>query len=400
MITMYLNRTFLLAISAIVFFGCGDSGDQLVEEDGGAEPVTLTENEEELLGAGNAFAFDFFRAVNENRVQENTFVSPLSLSMLVGMVLNGAHGETADDIEAALGLDGHTMEEINQGYMTIRRYLPELDPDVKVKMADSIWYLGAAPGEAFLSSCEQYFDAEVAPLDLAAINEWVDEATEGTIEEICLSPETSFAMIDAIYFKGAWTFKFEAVVDKHFSLDDGTEISVPMMSDAMEVDMFDLADSHGVRLPYGSGKYAMTIIVPGYPTSVDDFAASFDEGVWEDIQGAMEAVDNNVSIPEFELDFRESLLGILPAIGLERLIYSNGDFSGIYDGFPGFTGVDQYSYIKVDKDGTEASAVTVGSYGLSMDDSGFVASSPFIYVIHELDSGAILFMGKLNDPRG
>lgn len=394
-----LKTSFSLVFIVLLSASCGTSNDQSDAIDGPADEVVLTENELGLIGTSNDFAFGLFREVNAGNPQANTFISPLSASMMFGMALNGAVGQTATDIKTTLGLTSYTDEQINEGYRLLREYFPAVDPEVQVEMADSLWWSGSNdPKDEFLNACSEYFDAETGTLNADAINDWVYEATNGTIEEIDVPMDVFFMMIDALYFKGSWTFEFEEVIEEVFHTDSGYDISVPMMTEDLEVPMFDLAHSHGVELSYGEGKYAMTIIVPTYGTGVDDFAATFDRATWEEIGGAMALTERTVTLPRFELDFHDCLNGYLASMGMENVFYPAGDFSEIYEGLQGFDTVEQYSYVKVDEHGTEASAVTSGSFGVSMGDDGFVADRPFLFVIHEKTSGAILFMGKLDDP--
>jgi serpin B len=139
--------------------------------------------------------------------------------MALGMTYNGANGSTKEAMEKTLELSGLTLQEVNESYKNLIKLLTNLDPKVKFQIANSIWYREMFPVEdEFVDINKTYFDAEVRGLDFSnpkasnIINGWVNEKTNGKIEKIVddvINPLTMMFLINAIYFKGTWTYQFD-----------------------------------------------------------------------------------------------------------------------------------------------------------------------------------------------
>ena len=180
-------------------------------------PRALSATEVEVIGAGNRFAFDLLREAS--RPGDNLFLSPLSASVALGMTMNGAGGETWNQMRDALGFGGLTEEEINAGYASLIQVLTELDPAVETAIGNSVWTrLGFPVREEFVEVLREFFGAEATELDFAGpsasgrINEWVRSATGGHIEDIVpdpIPPGVLVYLINAIYFNAPWTFEFD-----------------------------------------------------------------------------------------------------------------------------------------------------------------------------------------------
>ena len=206
-----------------------------------AELRPLTLAEQEVVISDNAFGLKLLQALNEAAPKENIFISPLSISMALGMTLNGADGDTYDAMVETLEKQGLSEEEINQSYQSLIDLLTRLDPKVAVQIANSIWYRqGFAVEPAFLDVNQTFFDAEVRELNFAdesapgEINDWVEDKTEGKIKKIVdrIPGNVVMYLINAIYFKGEWTHPFDKddTQDAPFHNLDGTTTTVPMMA--------------------------------------------------------------------------------------------------------------------------------------------------------------------------
>ena len=179
----------------------------------------LTDFEKRLVEADNTFGFKLFKEINKQDVNKNLFISPLSVSMALGMTLNGANNETQEAMENTLEFHNMTTDDINQSYKSLIQLLRNLDSKVIFQIANSIWYRqGMVFEQAFIDRNKSYFDAVVRALDFNdpgsadIINAWVDDNTHGKITEIVdkpIDPLTVMFLINAIYFKGTWTYEFD-----------------------------------------------------------------------------------------------------------------------------------------------------------------------------------------------
>jgi len=203
----------LLVLSA----GCDSAGPS---EKDAPPPRPLTATEQQVVDTDNTFGLKLLRAtVESEEPSKNVFLSPLSVSMALGMTLNGARGETRAAMEAALEKQDLSPTEINDAYRGLIDLLEGLDPNVDVAVANSIWYReGLSVRQAFIDTNRTHFDAEVAGLDFSApaaseqINGWVDDETRGNISEIVPSripPHIVMYLINATYFKGQWRNQFD-----------------------------------------------------------------------------------------------------------------------------------------------------------------------------------------------
>ncbi len=380
-------------------------------------PRALSEQEVELIASDNIFGLKLFRAIAEAEGDTNIFISPLSISMALGMTLNGAAGETYTTMKETLELAGLTEEEINQAYRSLIELLTNLDPKVIFEIANSIWYRDSFPIEqSFIDVNREYFDAEVEGLDFndpgAAdiINAWVDAKTNGRIEEIVdrpIDPLTMMFLINAIYFKGDWTYRFsESDTEiRPFTLADGSTRQVPMMF----IEDVTFAKSRGenyeaVDLAYGDSLFTMTVIRPDAGVDIDSFIADFDSDEWARLCGAWHHEKFGLfGMPKFTLEYEITLNDVLKALGMEIAFDDYlADFTRMYveEGQPNLfiSEVKHKTFINVDEKGTEAAAVTSVEMGSrSMPDS-LIIDRPFLFVIRERCSGTILFIGKMMDP--
>ncbi len=371
----------------------------------------LTADESSVVEADNRFGLRLFGTLSAETPEANVFISPLSVSMALGMTLNGAAGETRAAMERTLALHGLTPEQINQAYHGLIDLLRGLDPDVLFYLANSIWYRQGVPVEpAFLETNRTYFDAEVAALDFAnpasvdVINRWVDTRTRGTIEQIIdqISPDVVLYLINAIYFKGTWRYAFDPS-DTHeapFHNLDGSTSMVPMMRLDADLDVVHAGDVRAVELPYGDGHYAMTLVLPGDDLPLDSLVARLDATTWADWTSRLTKVPSvTVYLPRFKVEYREELSTVLSALGMgEAFDPSAADFSGIHaSGGLYLSGVFHKTFVDVDEKGTEAAAVTAVEVRETSvgHDAVFRFDRPFLYLIRERHSGTILFVGKM-----
>ena len=394
--------------SALLFYGC----DVLTPEEKRGVIRAVTETEQQVVDAQNRFGLELFRAVSQDEGASNVFISPLSVSVALGMTLNGADGDTYEEMRQTLEFHGLTQAEINESYRDLIDLLHGLDPKVVFEIANSIWYReGVQVEQAFLDANEDYFDSEVRALDFAdpaatdAINGWVDAKTRGKIEEILDSVDPSVVMylINAIYFNGTWTYEFDKddTQDRPFANADGSSTTVPMMAQEADLAYFETDRLQAVDLPYGDSLYSMTVVLPREGVDVSDLTDVLDEVMWLDWVSRFEPAAVSLRLPRFKMEYEKTLNEILTSMGM-GIAFDAGraDFSRIRSsGGLWIDYVKHKSFVEVDEEGTEAAAVTVVAIVECAGCGGSIATMhvdrPFLFFIREQHSGTILFAGQV-----
>ena len=374
-------------------------------------PRVLSATEVEVIGAGNRFAFDLLRAAS--RPGENLFLSPLSASVALGMTLNGAAGETWNQMRDALGFAGLTEEEINGGYASLIQVLTELDPAVETAIGNSVWTRLGFPLRAdFVEVLREFFRAEAMELDFTSpsasgrINEWVRSATGGHIEEIvpaAIPPGVLVYLINAVYFNAPWPFEFDPddTRTEPFYPEDRSPQTVPLMTILRDFPYLETSRFQAVDLPYGGGAFAMTVLVPRDGVGVDDIVVSLDAAAWRDLAGSFEETEVELFLPRFRMEYERELKDDLAALGMVDAFTGKADLTRLspVDGL-WISSVLQKALVEVTEEGTEAAAATVvvGVTSAPPPPITVRADRPFLFFIRERLTGAILFVGKLAYP--
>ncbi|MGI9175585.1 MAG: serpin family protein [Rhodothermales bacterium] len=400
-------------LTLLLVLGLLASGCTLMEpdeDDPPAELRPLTSAEAQVSEADNRFGLKLFRALSEDERDENLFISPLSVSMALGMTLNGADGETYTAMQETLELAGLSEEEINTSYQSLIELLTNLDRKVIFEIANSIWYRqGFAVEPPFIDASQTYFDAAIreadfgSPAAVVAINGWVEEQTRGKIDEIIdeIDPDIVMFLINAIYFKGTWTYEFDEddTRDEAFTQHDGTDVQVPMMRQEADLPYFETEAFQAVDLPYGDSLFSMTILLPREGHDVDDLADALDPAQWNDWVGRFATREVDLRLPRFKLEYEKELNDVLKSLGMEVAFTGLADFTrinrngGLYIDY-----VKHKTFVEVNEEGTEAAAVTVVAIAFTSAGGGTAmhVNRPFVFAIRERHSGTILFIGKVN----
>ena len=409
-----LPRSIIALGAVLTLVACGGASSPTAPTPIEQLPRALTVNEQQLIAQSNGFAFALFQQVAGEAPDSNLFLSPLSASMALGMTMNGAEGSTLDAMRSTLGFSSMTVPDADTAYQSLISLLRGLDPHVDFQIANAIWYRQGFNVEAnFLQTDKQYFDATVQGLDfdspsaVKTINAWVSTSTKGKIDEIVdspIDPNTMMFLTNAMYFKGAWLYDFDAgkTSSQPFNMADGSSTSVPMMDlPAVTVRFAAPPGYQAVELPYGGGAFVMDVVLPNAGTSLDAVVAGLAGGGWSALLAGMDNGTGEVEIPRFTLTWGASLNQPLTALGMGIAFGDDADFTGIApDTGLTITNVRQQTFVEVNEQGTTAAAATSVAVGVTSDETPFVfrADHPFLFVIRERLSGAILFMGELQQP--
>ncbi|MBP3517047.1 MAG: serpin family protein [Parabacteroides sp.] len=414
---------FSFLLFAVLFIGCSDDGDSPNVPKKRVN-IELT-NEERLVNEQvRDFSFDFIHAFAQKKENgqpelKNYAISPLSLSWALGMVLNGANGETYRQIQEVLGLAEMDNNNINQYMQTMRTALADVDNTAVFLEANSIWM---KKGMNFLPDFKQtnktYYDALLkSDVDFDqktadAINKWCNEKTKGMIPKFVESSEIDdlkVLLLNALYFKGKWAKPFEPSETRmqNFVCKDGTLLRTPMMAKKGEnLHCVSTDDVIIVSLPYGNQAFNMQLLLPADPTvPVEDLLKNLTLEQWNEWEAQKKTYSVTLTLPKFDIDYEDKEIhNVMKALGMTDAFTEKADFSNMSDVSLLIAWIKQRSVIHVDESGTEAAAVTgVGMLESSAEGLAFPTlqvdfNRPFAFFITEVSTNTVLFAGKVGEP--
>jgi serpin B len=376
-----------------------------------------------LVDGNSAFAFDLYQQLKDEG--GNLFYSPYSISLALAMTYGGARGETETQMADALNFS-LPQNQLHPAFNALSLALASRgqgaegkdDEGFRLNIVNAIWgqqdYVFLSD---FLDLLAVNYSAGLRVLDFineteksrVIINDWVADQTEGRIEDLipagALTPLTRLVLTNAIYFNAKWLHTFEAEMtrDGLFHLLDGSEVTVPMMS---QTESFKYAEGEGyqaVELRYDGEELSMVILLPA-SGQFEAFEAALDA---ETVAGIIEALDYrevDLTMPKFEFDSSFSLRTTLSAMGMPIAFDPYyADFSGMSDSPERLyiTEVVHKAFVSVDEEGTEAAAATaviVGETALPPAPVTMTIDRPFIFLIRDIETGTILFLGRTLDP--
>ena len=364
-----------------------------------------------FIREGNNFAFNLIDRINKDpEVKGDFFISPLSLQFLLGMLLNGAQGQTADEICTVLGYGKGETEAVNAYCQAMMQQLPELDKKTRLALANALVVnQDYSVKDSYKNTVGQFFNADVFNLDFhdktgtsKIINDWCSDHTNGLINDIDpnVNPDMLAILMNALYFKGLWSSPFskEDTKDETFTLESGKTIKVPMMKKTAEELLYQENDTFSaIRLSYGKGAYAMTVILPSEGKTLSDVTATLNGASWNEFLSHMVLCDADLWLPRFETNSSINLNDILSAIGMSTAFDpEKANFKAMADYDLFLSRIKQDAVIKVNEEGAEAAAITIGALGTTSvpDNVVFHANRPFLYLITETGRGTILFAGR------
>ena len=378
----------------------------------------LTPAEKEMTNHCNDFSFNLLTQVAANEQSENVILSPLSASMLIGMLMNGADGETLEQMQQVTGFAGAQQDEINDYYHKLIDVLPALDTETKVKLANGIWMVESYPFKPeFAEVCKQWFEAEVKNVPtflddnvLRDINRFAADNTENKIKEVItrdmVNSEIIMVLANALYFKGKWKdqFKKTATRDRTFTTLQGNQMQTPMMHHTDMMTYAEGEDFQMVELPYKGSKYCADIILPAEGTDIRAFADRLNAEHWQQILSSRWDPEVELALPKFTLRYSRRLTDDLKALGMPDALNVGADFSRLTDNDCHVDLIKQDCFMQLDEEGTEAAAVTIGfmkndaAPGPS-DYRQMIVDRPFLFIIRERDYGTILFTAMIGHPQ-
>lgn len=426
-----MKKLFLLSITAAAMMACSTSNDIEPEPEGGGivvdmlpytSTIQLTSEQRAFVDYNTDFSFRLFRTIsNMPAGQKSSIVSPISVTYVLGMLNDGAAGQTASEITSVLGFGDGKAKAVNEFCKTMIDEAPKTDPSVTLEIANTIISnkkRDVQLEEQYSQDMRQYYSAELSSIDFSKsaeavgnINAWCKDKTHGMIPEILkegeLDPRALLVLMNAIYFKATWTEKFDSKDTRNetFTTASGQQQQLPMMHRKARIMSAQNDVYTTIELPYGSGtRWSMTVMLPNDGKTIDDIIQSLSSDSWRQVHRSSRTVIADIKIPRFTTKFETDLVKPLTAMGAPSM------FDGSVAEFPNISTnykddlyvalMKQKAAIEVDEEGTKASAVTIAE----MKDSAigpspeperidFHCDRPFVYVIQEYSSGVVFFVG-------
>ena len=389
----------------------GEKGKEQQDTTTLVDKNVLTELQQAFVTTGNDFAFRVLRlALQEESEGEKKglVLSPLSMGTLLAMVANGGSEKTQREIMDFLGMSKAPVAAMNEYFRLMASQLTKSDTAVTFESANALFVNKRFElADAFQKSASTYYQAESAALDFNSenaaktINQWASEKTHGMIDKVIknTSDEDACYALNAIYFKGKWAkgCQFDSLLTQEEPF--GTKARLPMMQLKSKLAYTETEDVQIVRLSYGNGAFGMTILLPREGLEPQQLAAQLDGNSFREFTKQLSHRDIDLRMPRFEiLTSEKDLLKMLPALGINAL-------TNPAEGLPLLckkqelpiilSQLSQTAQIKVSEEGTEAAAVTEGVITpVSIDEwLPVYLNRPFLFVISELQTEAILFVG-------
>lgn len=375
-----------------------------------------TPSQTSQLDAANLnFAFKLNALLAGASSSENLFFSPLSISLALAMVFNGARGSTLQALANATGFAGMSQADLNQAARALLAALQSRDPAVSLSIANSLWYRqGIAVSPTFAATLKSAYGANATALDFASpgapvtINAWVNRTTHGLIPSIVhsIAPSDVLFLINALYFKAKWATQFSPsnTAPGPFTLASGQKKTLPLMNQMGTYGYRETALYQAISLPYAAGAFSMVIVLPSASSSLAQFQRGLNATAWQQLVSTLPMRYGRLVLPRFTVDYSASLRLPLSDLGMGIAFDpTQADLSGMFTAIRGFiSGVQHRAVMAVNEQGTRAAAVTaigVGATAMPMQTFTMVVDRPFFCVIRDNESGTVLFMGSIFHPQ-
>jgi serine protease inhibitor len=378
----------------------------------------------QLVDANNRFGFNLFNQLTQPPLQpetqpQNIVISPQSMAIALGMARNGTAGTTQTEMTQVLGLEQFDPTTVDASYRKLIKTWETTDEDLELAIANSLWVnQNISLNQQFINRSENFYQGKVTNLDFAdsaapeQINQWVASNTAHQIPQMldAISPDDALYLINAIYFKGSWTNKFDPhdTKEQPFQIEPNRTKPVAMMSQTGDYRYYEQENQQfqAIRLPYGKqGELGMYIFLPQANSSLAQFNQQLNLANWQEWLSQMRSQPGNVSLPKFKLESDTDLKAVLSSLGMSQIFdAAQADFTPMTDGAVAIDTVKHQAVIEVNEEGTEAAGAT--SLGIRITSATPQPESftmninrPFFFAIRDDITETILFMGNVVDPQ-
>lgn len=438
----FFTKGIAVLCGSLLAVSCSSEADDLTKTNP-LEPIELSRTEVEVSANVKNFSLDLLKATVDNSEDgKNVAVSPLGAAMVAGMFGNALAVEDRDELAAALRIETADLSALNSLNAKMLTSLPNHDKSAKLLLSNGSWFDQALIhlNDSYRAILQDTYSSEISfadfsnPATLEAINSWVSDRTDKAIPHILpqLSPFSRAVWLNVLYFKGAWTSKFDKskTQEKDFTLEDGTTTKVKMMTGAEKVhgtlihkfingydgpmsgpnaDTENILTTTMLTMDYGNGAFALSAVMPDTRITIKDFLAENSGNLLNaistpDILG-IPVTTTDVFFPKLSFSVETDLIEPMRALGANNVfdgisMPGIGIVSTAESGKPmSISNFRQSIRLDVDEEGSEVKVVTIATGDVS---SGIPTVArfdhPFIYFIWEKTTGTILLAGTVMNP--
>lgn len=407
-----LNLIVTFAFFVLVLCGCTSSDDEPAINEMPRSEISLSRSQQENLNNESRFAFDFLKAVNsreETGENLNIAISPLSMARDLSMLACGASDNTLDEILKVLHLEKNaSIEELNALNCQLLEGLLKADNNVTLTVSNSFWYeKNHSIKNSYTKMIEDNYRAVCNKVDfksssiLETINKWSENSTNGIITDM-LNPEdliyAKFILLDAVYFKGYWSTMFseKLTMPMPFYNSDDIVKDVETMNGNVLCGIGGDETTTVLQVPYGNKAFSMYFCMADEGNDINDIISQLTFEKWTLLKSSLITKGLTISIPKFEISFNPQLEDVMTELGLQC---GNPKLSNMSDREVEVLKIRQKSCVKIDESGAEAASVSaiIGGETLARptEIENVKINRPFVFLIEEYSTGAILFMGKV-----
>lgn len=375
--------------------------------------IQLTPAQKVISQSNVEFAIDLLKA--SNSTDKNVLVAPFSASAVLSMLANGSGEATSSEIIDALHLNASEANDINEYYKMVTTGLLKADNQTKLTFANAVWVDGSMkPSNDFKSACNGYYKANVGSVDfkgnhtkaLQDINAWVSKATNGEISAIFdpqdIGSQTRFCVVNSGAFDGKWKYKFDkdATKPENFTNYRNRTEKIMMMRSEGQMSAYIGEKADLIEVPYSNGAFVMDVIVP--KIDINDYVNNLSAADYGNMLNSAKSGTYVLFMPRFSAKINNEMIKALRKLGIKNAFTDDADFKPMFDESSAHAAKDlslsifkQKINIEVNEQGTKVVVVT-GSSGRDgkVFDNNFTVDTPFVYVIREVSTGTILFIGK------
>jgi len=368
-----------------------------------------------VVSGNTEFALDLYARLCTE--EGNLFISPYSISTALAMTYAGARGDTAAQMADVLhfSLDQERLHPACAALASSVKAAGD-GQSCTLHLANALWGQQSYGFlDEFIELNRKHYGAGFREVDFVkapeqarqTINAWVSEQTQQIIEELLQKGDLDSAdvlvLTNAIYFKGDWASRFDRKLTREtpFQISKTEQAVVPMMRQSRKFP-FGVTDKLSVlELPYIGDRLSMVILLPNQIDGLAAIEASLNKANLERWLGQLRPQTVRIALPRFKLDFRTDLAKTLQAMGMtDAFGGAKADFSGMTGRRDLFIGmVIHQAQVEVNEEGTEAAAATAVKMKRTSVPAAFVADHPFLFLIRDKQTGSILFMGRVVNPK-
>ena len=402
--------TFMLISLVLLVTGCGKESDSVSLKI--SNDVEFGKKDyEKIASPNNELGFKLLAEAIEDK-NGNVFISPISLYMALSMLYNGADGKTKEEIAKVLHIEGMDVSELNKANASLISKLQNDSTSIQLNVANSIWLNEDFHFRSnFVKNNSDYFNAKIQEINIndqqspQMINDWVKKSTNGKIKKMVdgsLDRNLVTMLLNAIYFKGDWTYAFdkEQTQKQSFFLKDGSTKEVPLMVLNGTLAYFEHEKFQAVSLPYGDESMSMKVLLPKENSSLEELEGMFTVANWKQWNATFHKKNGTILLPKFQLEYEALLNNGLINLGMATAFTHNANFSRMIEEMNSgvISEVKQKTFIDVNEEGTEAAAVTsvsIAETSAPAESFYMKVNRPFFIAITDDQTGTILFMGSI-----